>query len=184
MPWLALKGLFPGLAIGRGMPMPWAELKGLLPGLGIPKIEEAAAAADSAACGSATTGSRDAGVGAAGEGGAGARTAGEDSTATSGATGAGEAGFGAVGLSADLSALGSGAFSTGFSTLGNDLRSLAATGGAIVEEPPFTYSPSSSSFARATFVSMPSSLAKSYTRGSANYFSPVWGLPKQGRRYC
>jgi hypothetical protein len=51
--------------------------------------------------------------------------------------------------------------------LGNAARSFAATGGVMVEEPPLTYSPSSSSLDSATFVSMPSSLARSYTRGSA-----------------
>jgi hypothetical protein len=59
---------------------------------------------------------------------------------------------------------------------GNASRSFFATGGAIVEDPLFTNSPSSASFARATLESIPSSLAMSYTRGSAT-FSPVWGLP-------
>jgi hypothetical protein len=45
--------------------------------------------------------------------------------------------------------------------LGKAARSFAATGGAIVEEPPLTYSPSSSSFAKAILVSIPSSLAMS-----------------------
>jgi hypothetical protein len=44
---------------------------------------------------------------------------------------------------------------------GNAARSFLATGGAIVEDPLLTYSPSSSNLAKATLVSMPSSLATS-----------------------
>jgi hypothetical protein len=44
---------------------------------------------------------------------------------------------------------------------GKAARSFLAIGGAIVEDPLLTYSPSSSSFARATLVSIPSSLATS-----------------------
>jgi hypothetical protein len=44
---------------------------------------------------------------------------------------------------------------------GKAARSFLATGGAIVEEPLLTYSPSSSNFANATLVSIPSSLATS-----------------------
>jgi hypothetical protein len=51
-------------------------------------------------------------------------------------------------------------FSLGFAS-GNAARSFFATGGAIVEDPDFTYSPSSSNLAKATLVSMPSSLATS-----------------------
>jgi hypothetical protein len=36
MPWFEEKGLLPGLAIGRGMPMPWFEENGLFPGRGMP----------------------------------------------------------------------------------------------------------------------------------------------------
>ena len=48
----------------------------------------------------------------------------------------------------------------------------------MVDEPPLTYSPSSSSFANAILVSIPSSLAMSYTRGSAT-FSPVRAYPNR-----
>jgi hypothetical protein len=44
---------------------------------------------------------------------------------------------------------------------GNAARNFLATGGAIVEDPDLTYSPSSSSLAKATLVSIPSSLATS-----------------------
>jgi hypothetical protein len=44
---------------------------------------------------------------------------------------------------------------------GNAARNFLATGGAIVEDPDLTYSPSSSNLAKATLVSMPSSLATS-----------------------
>jgi hypothetical protein len=44
---------------------------------------------------------------------------------------------------------------------GNAARSFLATGGAIVEDPLLTYSPSSSNLAKATLVSIPSSLATS-----------------------
>jgi hypothetical protein len=44
---------------------------------------------------------------------------------------------------------------------GKAARSFLATGGAMVEEPLLTYSPSSSNFAKATLVSIPSSLATS-----------------------
>jgi hypothetical protein len=44
---------------------------------------------------------------------------------------------------------------------GKAARSFLAIGGAIVEDPLLTYSPSSSNFARATLVSIPSSLATS-----------------------
>jgi hypothetical protein len=69
-----------------------------------------------------------------------------------------------------LVGLAAGFFGAGFSAFGKAARNLAATGGAMVDDPPFTYSPSSSNLARATLVSIPSSLAMSYTRGSANYF--------------
>jgi hypothetical protein len=51
-------------------------------------------------------------------------------------------------------------FSAGLAS-GKAARSFLAIGGAIVEDPLLTYSPSSSSFARATLVSIPSSLATS-----------------------
>jgi hypothetical protein len=64
---------------------------------------------------------------------------------------------------------------------GNASRSFFATGGAMVDEPLFTNSPSSASLAKATLESIPSSLAMSYTRGSATYFSCLGPSPRQGR---
>jgi hypothetical protein len=87
-----------------------------------------------------------------------------------------EAGFAAAGLDS-LAVAFAGAFSAG---LGKADLSFAATGGAIVDDPPLTYSPSSSSFAKATLVSIPSSFAMSYTRGSAT-FSPVQGQTRTGQ---
>jgi hypothetical protein len=63
-----------------------------------------------------------------------------------------------------FSTLGSSAFGLAF---GYAARSLLATGGAMVDEPLLTYSPKSFSLANASAVSIPSSLAMSYTRGSA-----------------
>jgi hypothetical protein len=73
-----------------------------------------------------------------------------------------------------------GASSFGFAS-GNASLSFFATGGAIVEDPLFTNSPSSASLAKATLESIPSSLAMSYTRGSATYFSCLGPSPRQGR---
>jgi hypothetical protein len=142
--------LFPGLAIGRGIPIPWFEEKGLFPGLGIP-VSGAGAPAGFSSLGSGFLTS---------------------ST------------IGSAGVSSLALAFFAGAFfGAGFSALGKAARSLAATGGAMVEEPPFTYSPSSSSLANATLVSIPSSLAMSYTRGSANCFLLSGANPSQGRPY-
>lgn len=140
--------------------MPWFDENGLFPGLGVPSIDAAEAAAEAA--GDAGT----AGVSATGAAGAaGAGAAGASATGV-GAVGSAGFGLGAAGFSAFGSA-----FLAGFSTFGKAPRSFAATGGVMVDEPPLTYSPSSSSLDNATLVSMPSSLAMSYTRGSATYFS-------------
>jgi hypothetical protein len=149
MPWFDEKGLFPGLAMGLGIPMPWFEENGLFPGRGMPCNGVGLSAGFSAGF-----------------------SAGSAGLASGSAFLASGFGFSAFG------------FSAGFSFLGKAARSLAATGGAMVEDPPFTYSPSSSSFARATLVSMPSSLATSYTRGSATEFLLSGANPKQGRPYC
>ena len=130
--------------------MPWLELNGLLPGRGIPIIELAEAGAAGA-------------TGAAGAAGAGVSVT-EDSSRG--------AGFTTAAAGAEVSACGAAAFGSAFlgdalPAFGYAARSFAATGGVMVEDPPLTYSPSSSSLDSATFVSMPSSLARSYTRGSA-----------------
>ncbi len=172
MPCEGANGLLPGRAIGRGMPMPCEEANGLLPGRGMPGTEpgvvglvadpEAGVAAAGLAAGAAAAGAADslaAGFAGAGAGADGAEAAG---AAGAGASASAEAGFAAAGFAGP--ALGSSAFGFAF---GNASLSFLATGGAMVEEPLLTYSPSSLSFARASLVSMPSSLAMSYTRGSA-----------------
>jgi hypothetical protein len=81
--------------------------------------------------------------------------------ATTGAcSGSATAGF----ALAAFSTLGASSFGLAF---GYSERSLFATGGAMVDEPDFTYSPNSFNLAKASAVSIPSSLAMSYTRGSA-----------------
>jgi hypothetical protein len=87
------------------------------------------------------------------------------------------ASFAALALDA-LVSLGASSFGL---ALGKAARSLFATGGAMVDEPLLTYSPSSLSFAKASAVSMPSSLAMSYTRGNANLFLLSGAYPSQGR---
>ena len=147
--------------------MPWFEENGLLPGRGVPSIVAAAdfsSATGSPASGAATGG----GSTAAGAGGS-VTSEGFGLSATAGASGAGLA-FGFAG-----------SFLAGASFFGKAPFSLAATGGVIVEEPPLTYSPSSSNLAKAVLVSIPSSLAMSYTRGSATFFLLFGADPKQGR---
>jgi hypothetical protein len=161
MPWLEENGLLPGLAIGRGIPMPWLDENGLLPGLGVPvKGVGAGFASGSAAAAAVAAGFS----GSAGFGATGASLAGAS----------GLAAFGAAGF-----AFASGSFLAGFSFLGKAARSFSATGGVMVEEPPLTYSPSSSSLAKATLVSIPTSLAMSYTRGSATCFLLFGAYPNR-----
>jgi hypothetical protein len=147
--------------------MPWFEENGLLPGRGVPSI--VAAADFSSATGSpATDAATGGGSTAAGAGGS-VTSEGFGLSATAGASGAGLA-FGFAG-----------SFLAGACFFGKAPFSLAATGGVIVEEPPLTYSPSSSNLAKAVLVSIPSSLAISYTRGSATFFLLFGADPKQGR---
>jgi hypothetical protein len=141
-----LNGLFPGLAIGRGIPIPWLEAKGLFPGRGIPGVV------------GETFGSFGASVI---ELGARREVFGLTSfTGSSVAAGSSETSASSFALAA---ALGFATFFTASLGLasGNAARSFFATGGAIVEDPDLTYSPSSSNLAKATLVSMPSSLATS-----------------------
>jgi hypothetical protein len=109
-------------------------------------------------------------VGAAGVAGAGTSAAGAADSST------GASAFAAAFLAGAFL----GASSFGFAS-GNASLSFFATGGAIVDEPLFTNSPSSASLAKATLESIPSSLAMSYTRGSATYFSCLGPSPRQGR---
>ena len=132
MPWAEEKGLFPG----RGMP--GAEL-GAAPGAGFP-ASGALGALGVEVCGAE--------LGDAGAAGAGASVF--FASAAGAAAGAGGAVFGAA------------TFGSSFGlAFGNASRSFLATGGVIVDEPLLTYSPSCSSFAKASLVSTPSSLAMS-----------------------
>jgi hypothetical protein len=90
------------------------------------------------------------------------------------ASSTGASAFAAFALADGFSTLGASSFGFAF---GYAARSLFATGGAIVDEPLLTYSPNSLSFASASAVSIPSSLAMSYTRGSATYFSCLGPTP-------
>lgn len=129
--------------------MPWADANGLLPGRGMPGVAD---------------GAPDAGLSAEGADGA---EAGADGAALGTEVGAEvEAGVSAVAAEA----LGASAFGSTFAAglgssfglaFGNASRSFLATGGVIVDEPLLTYSPSCSSFAKASLVSIPSSLAMS-----------------------
>jgi hypothetical protein len=141
-----LKGLFPGLAIGRGIPIPWLAANGLFPGLGIPGVVEAAFGSFGASVIE---------LGASREVFGFASATGSSETAGSSLTGASSFALAtALGLATF--------FTTSFGLAsGNAARSFLATGGAIVEDPLLTYSPSSSNLAKATLVSMPSSLATS-----------------------
>jgi hypothetical protein len=90
-------------------------------------------------------------IGAAGAGAVGAGPAGASATGVAGA---------AAGLAAAFAGALAGASSAGLA-FGNASRSFLATGGAMVEEPLLTNSPSSASLAKATLESIPSSLAMS-----------------------
>jgi hypothetical protein len=86
------------------------------------------------------------------------------STGFASTTGAASASVAAGFALVAFSTLGASSFGLAF---GYAARSLLATGGAMVDEPDFTYSPKSFNLAKASAVSIPSSLAMSYTRGSA-----------------
>ena len=135
--------------------MPWLAAKGLLPGRGMPAgaggrlgvssdflLSVATSVASGAGASDFLVARPGLGVSAAGASGASTSAAGLAFVVFFGASGAGLA-------------------------LGNASRSFLATGGVIVDAPLFTNSPSSASFATASLESIPSSLAMSYTRGSA-----------------
>ena len=88
---------------------------------------------------------------------AGAACSGSAGSAGAGFAGPGFAALGEAGFSAVLD-LGAASLAAAF---GKASLSLFATGGAMVDDPLFTYSPSSSNLAKATLVSIPSSLATS-----------------------
>jgi hypothetical protein len=87
-------------------------------------------------------------------GGSGASSVATDSVEISGSVASGVFLAAALGFAAFLVS------SLGFAS-GNAARSFLAIGGAMVEDPLLTYSPSSSNLAKATLVSIPSSLATS-----------------------
>jgi hypothetical protein len=155
MPWLEEKGLFPGLAIGRGIPMPCAAANGLFPGRGIPAVGATGATGAVGSTGAASTG-----------------------FASSTVSSLAAAAFVVFALAGAFSTLGASSFGLAF---GYAARSLFATGGAMVDEPLLTYSPNSFNLASASAVSIPSSLAMSYTRGSATLYLLSGTHPSQGR---
>lgn len=190
MPWEVANGLLPGRAAGRGAPGRGALLRppsveaagfsasgalgpgrapGLAPGDGAAAVSAAGAdAAGAAGAGAAAS----AGAGAEGAGAAGAGAAGAAAAGAEGA-GAGAAGAGAAGA-ADGRGPGVPAFSAGLDSgfdadAGKAPRSFLTTGASIVDEAERTNSPSSCSFATASFEVMPSSLASSCTRTLATF---------------
>ncbi len=138
--------------------MPWLELNGLLPLLGTPDVGAFGAEAPAALGLGAELPGFSCLSWAAGfclEGSSGACFSGS-ALAEAGLAGPGLAGPGLALVVDDFS----GVFALD-SAFGKASLSFFATGGAIVEEPLFTYSPSSSNLARATLVSIPNSLAMS-----------------------
>jgi hypothetical protein len=137
--------------------MPWLVAKGLLPGRGIPaglvgKLGAASAGFESAGAASDTSGS--------------AAFAARPGFGAGSEVGSAASAVSAVAAADLVFATFFGASGAGLAS-GNASRNFLATGGVIVDEPLFTNSPSSASFASATLESIPSSLAMSYTRGSA-----------------
>jgi hypothetical protein len=138
--------------------MPWLELNGLFPLLGTPDVGAFGADAPAAL-----------GLGAELPGFSSLSwAAGFCSSDSSGACFSGSAlagpGLAAAGFAGPGLAFAVVDFSEVFaldSAFGKASLSLFATGGAIVDEPLFTYSPSSSNLAKATLVSIPNSLAMS-----------------------
>jgi hypothetical protein len=162
----------------------------LFPGRGIPGVEVVGAALAAGAAGAdlvagaAGAEAEDSASGAVGA----AEVAGLVALVSFGAGAATSAGASSVVAIDSASALAAaflagaflGASSFGLAS-GNASLSFFATGGAIVDDPLFTNSPSSASLAKATLESIPSSLAMSYTRGSATYFSCLGPTPKTGQ---
>ncbi len=188
MPWEVANGLLPGRAAGRGAPGRGALLR-------LPLSAGAAGFSASGALGpgrapglapvDGAAGASAAGAGASGAGAAGAGAAGAAASAGAGAAGAGaagagacEAGVGAAGAGAAGAADGRGpgvpAFSAGLDSgfdadAGKAPRSFLTTGASIVDEAERTNSPSSCSFATASFEVIPSSFASSCTRTLATF---------------
>lgn len=191
MPCEGANGLLPGRAAGRGAPGRGALLRvpvsaeaagfsasgalgaGRAPGL----APDVGAAAGFCAAGAGASGA-EAGAAGAGAAGAGAAEAAGAGAAGAGAAGADAAGVGAAGAGAAGAADGRGpgvpADAAGLesdfdSDAGKAPRSFLTTGASIVDEAERTNSPSSCSFATASFEVMPSSLASSCTRTLATF---------------
>lgn len=197
MPCEVAKGLLPGRgpeAPGRGAPGRGAEdsagaagAAGFSSDLGAGAAGLLAAGAASAAGFSAAgaAGAGAAGAGAAGAAGAGAAGAGAAGLFAAGAasaagfSAAGAAGAGAAGRGADFAAPESPAAGLPAAS-GNAPRSFLTTGASIVEDAERTNSPSSCSFATASFEVMPSSLASSCTRTLATFLLSQ-SAPSQAR---
>lgn len=178
----------------RGRGMPWEVAKGLLPGRGPPAPgrgapgrgadDLSASALPASGAGVSATGAAGA-AGAAGAGAAGCSVAGAEAAgaagcsgcAGAGAAGAGlaEPGLGAAGLESPAGDGAAGLDSAAgdaaalLSDAGKAPRSFFTTGASMVDEAERTNSPSSCSFATASFEVMPSSLASSCTRTLATF---------------
>jgi hypothetical protein len=194
MPWDGANGLLPGRgAPGRGAPLrapPSAGFSasgafgpGRAPGLTAEDGDAAGLSAAGAFWAAGAAGAGVAGFSAAGAAGAGAAGAGAAAAAAGagvGADGAGAAGAAAgrgpgvpacaAGLESACAAGLESACAAGLeSDAGKAPRSFLTTGASIVDEAERTNSPSSCSFATASFEVMPSSLASSCTRTLATF---------------
>jgi hypothetical protein len=162
----ALAGLMNGLLpAGR-----WPGARGAAAGAGGATGAGAAGAAAAAAGRSTSAGATGAagragatGVGAAGVATTGATTAGAGTTAGPGVgAGAGATGAGAAG--GGLAATGGGVAGAAEPLLGNASLSLRTTGASTVDDALLTNSPWSFNHARSALLSIPNSLASSWTR--------------------
>ena len=183
MPWEVANGLLPGRgppAPGRGAPGRGAE-EALPASAGAAAGVSAAGAAGASVCAAGAAGAGASGAaGAAGEGAAGAAGAGAAGAGCCSAAGFCAAGLAAPGLGDDAAGRGAGAPAAGLdsaaagaaallSDAGKAPRSFFTTGASMVDEAERTNSPSSCSFATASFEVMPSSLASSCTRTLATF---------------
>ncbi len=158
MPWLEANGLLPGRGAPPGRGADGAAGPGVGAGAPPPGVAGASDVAGAAGVAAASAAAGAAGVAGPGTGAAGFAGPGRAPVVGRAAAAgvAGDAGAGAAALLPAPSA-------------SRAVRSFRATGGAIVDEGLLTYSPSSFSFARATFESTPSSEAISCTRGFATF---------------
>lgn len=168
MPWERLKGLLPGRTEpGRGGRFPGLATCGLgaCVGAGAGAGFGPGRAADCAAVRSAAFSITRAWRSATLNEGSAACVGSADSAGLDGA-GFGP-GFGRVDVVGAASAASLGSLEREALSASNAARNLRATGGSMLDEGPLTNSPSSLSFASATLLSTPNSLATSCTRGFA-----------------